>query len=160
MATAEIWHRRLGHLYPRRVETLAQMVDGVEILDISKGGTLINPQEVCETCQLTELKRQVSRRPANRARVFGRYGRIHFDMIQLDEAWNGDKWVTHLYIEGIRFHLLQSHTKKNGCVDAIIKLIGFCRNQLGIQIRAFMTDGEKTLGATIRDYYDAKGIIF
>ena len=52
-ASAEIWHRRLGHLYPRRVETLAEMVDGMEI----KGGILTDEPQICETCQITELKR-------------------------------------------------------------------------------------------------------
>lgn len=34
------------------------MVDGVEILDITERGTLINPPKICETYKLTELKRQ------------------------------------------------------------------------------------------------------
>lgn len=115
-ASPEIWHRRLGHTYARRIETLAKMVDGVYF----RGGTFEAIPEICETCQLNDAKRQISRRPANRSRVFGRFGRIHFDMVQLDEAYNGDNWVTHLYIEGIRFHLLQTHERKNGCVNAII----------------------------------------
>ena len=146
VASAETWHRRLGHLYPRRVETLATMVDRLEI----KEGTLTDQRQICETCQITELKRQISRRPATRDRIFGRYGRIHFDMIQLNRAQNGDKWVTHLYIEGIRFHIIHTHKEKSGCVEAITTLIGFCRSQLGIRIRAFMTDGERSLGHVIR----------
>jgi hypothetical protein len=81
-------------------------------------------------------------------------------MVQLDEAYNGDNWVTHLYIEGIRFHLLQTHERKNGCVNAIIQFIGFCRNQLKMDIRAFMSDRERSLGSVIREYCDQEGIIF
>ena len=81
-------------------------------------------------------------------------------MVQLNDAWNGDKWVTHLYIEGIRFHMIHIHKEKNGCVDGIIRHIGFCRNQLGIRIRAFMTDGERSLGNIIKSYCAEEGIVF
>jgi hypothetical protein len=162
-ATAEIWHRRLGHLYPRRVETLPQLVDGViikEISEESQKGALTDLPEVCEVCQITELKRQVSRRSANREVIFGRYGRIHFDIFEINEAWNGDKYASHLYIEGIRFHLIETHKTKDGCVTAIIRMVGFCQNQLGIQIRAFMTDGERSLGNAFKLWCGREGIIF
>lgn len=39
-ATPQIWHRRLAHLYDRRVETLTEMVDGIKIKGESKDDAL------------------------------------------------------------------------------------------------------------------------
>ena len=67
-ASAEIWHRRLGHVAPRVVRKTADMVDGIKI----KG----NPSEsiesestetdICEVCKLSHAPRQISRRPIAR----------------------------------------------------------------------------------------------
>lgn len=78
-ATAEVWHRRTGHLYHGRLDKLANMVDGVEITSPLSVDSEGNP-ELCQTCQLTKAKRQISRRPTHR--TFGRFGRIHFDLAQ------------------------------------------------------------------------------
>jgi Integrase core domain. len=157
VASPQIWHRRLAHMYDRRVETLAGMVDGIEIKGESEDNAQCNPER-CEVCQLTRAKRQISRRPAERSHTFGKFGRLHFDLVQLDEAYNGHKWISHLYVEGIRLHMSQSHEKKSGCVDAIIKFIAICRNQLRMPIKVFKSDNEKTLGRAIKEYCEEEGI--
>ena len=80
-------------------------------------------------------------------------------MVQIDEAYNGHKWVSHLYVEGIRLHMAQSHEKKNGCVDAIISFTAICRNQFGMDIRVFKSDQERSLGQAIKQYCEEEGII-
>jgi hypothetical protein len=158
VATPQTWHRRLAHLYDHRVETLAKMVDGMEIKGQTKDNASENPER-CEVCHRTRANRQISRRPAGRSRIYGKSGRIHFDMVQIDEAYNGHKWLSHLYIEGIRLHMAQSHEKKNGCVDAIIGFTAICRNQFGMDIRVFKSDQERSLGYDIQQYCAEEGII-
>lgn len=157
VASHQIWHRRLAHMYDRRVETLAGMVDGIGFKGEAEDNAQCNPEK-CEVCQLTKAKRQISRRPAEWSHTFGKFGKLHFDLVQLDEAYNGHKWISHLYVEGIRLHMSQSHGKKSGCVDAIIKFIAICRNQLGMDIKVFKSDNEKTLGRAIKEYCEVEGI--
>ncbi|KAJ5368481.1 uncharacterized protein N7496_008241 [Penicillium cataractarum] len=111
------------------------MVDGIEIQEATKENALLNP-ELCATCHATKVKR---------SKVYGKFGRIHFDLIQLDEASNGDKWLSYLYLEGIRFHITHTHKNKNGCVKAIREALALCRNQFGMDIRVFKSDREKAL---------------
>lgn len=89
-ATPKRWHQRLAHMYEQRVEKLAQMADGIELTAETR--TEEDPEH-CETCQLTKATRQVSRRA--QAPVYGALGRVHFDLIQIKEGFNGDRWITH-----------------------------------------------------------------
>lgn len=66
-ASADIWHRRLGHVAPRVVQKAANMIDGIKIK-----GDLSEPTEseststetsICEVCKLSHAPRQISRRP-------------------------------------------------------------------------------------------------
>jgi hypothetical protein len=135
------------------------MVDGVEVKKPTKENALENP-ELCVTCQTTKAHRQVSRRSAQRSKIYGKFGRIHFDLVQINEAFNGHKWMTHLYLEGIRFHIAKTHPNKDGCVKAIREAIGLCRNQFGIQIRVFKSDREKPLSSEFLNYLFEEGIIW
>jgi hypothetical protein len=133
------------------------MVDGIEVKGETKDNASENPER-CEVCHRTRANRQISRRPAGRSRIYGKFGRIHFDMVQIDEAYNGHKWLSHLYIEGIKLHMAQTHEKKNGCVDAIIGFTAICRNQFGMNIRVFKSDQERSFGLAIPQFCEEEGI--
>ncbi|KAJ6038614.1 hypothetical protein N7460_007331 [Penicillium canescens] len=115
VASARRWHRRLGHAFDQKLEKLPEMVDGVKIDGICEDNQHDNPER-CEVCQLTKAKRQISRRATGTP--YGKYGRIHFDLVQIDPGYNGDRWLTHFYLEGVRLHAAYTHEKKNGCQDA------------------------------------------
>ncbi|KAJ6041359.1 hypothetical protein N7460_006749 [Penicillium canescens] len=157
VATPRIWHRRVGHLYDKRIKILAKMVDGVEIRPDNDDSALSNP-EVCETCQTSKAKRQISRRPADRGYIHGKFGRIHFDLVHIKDGYNGHQWFSHLYIEGIRLHMAQTHEKKNGCIQAIQAFIAICRTQLKMDINVFKSDREPTLGNEFMEYCRQEGL--
>ena len=76
----------MGHLNEEAVKRLPQAATGV-IIDQSK------PLGVCETCRLSQAPEQISRRPSEKStRPFQK---VHFDLIQLAEGYNGDNWVLH-----------------------------------------------------------------
>jgi hypothetical protein len=60
--------------------------------------------------------------------TFGPLGRVHFDLIQIREGFNGDKWITHFYIDGIRYHHLETHPSKNGCQEAVKNFVALMTN--------------------------------
>jgi hypothetical protein len=71
IATADIWHRRLGHAGPEALEHLSTAVTGAKL----KGPMTID----CETCSLSKAHKQISRRPAPRAKE--PFEKIYFDLI-------------------------------------------------------------------------------
>ena len=158
-ASAEIWHRRLGHVAPRVVRKAADMVDGIRIKGDSLESTISESTEtsICEVCKLSHASRQTSRRPIGQ--TFGRYGRFHFDLVQFPPGYNGHKWMTHFYIEGIRFHWLYTHTFKSECREAVRMFIALIKNWWNLPIRAFHYDNEKSAGNDVEAFLNNSGII-
>jgi hypothetical protein len=156
-ASAEIWHRRTAHMYGERLQKLAEMVDGVEISgSIEEGNPKENP-ELCEVCMLTKSKRQISRRP--QGRTFGPLGRIHFDLIQITEGYNGHKWMTHFYVEGIRLHVAYTHASKNGCQRAVMEFIAMANSWWNLALRVFHYDHERSAGTVVENVIRGNGIL-
>jgi hypothetical protein len=87
--TADQWHQRLGHTGPNALEHLPTSVTGTKLTD--------GPSTVqCETCSTSKAHKLISRRPAPRATPL--FERVHLDLIQMTEGFNGDKWILHLYL--------------------------------------------------------------
>ncbi|KAJ5101017.1 hypothetical protein N7456_007069 [Penicillium angulare] len=133
------------------------MVEGVRVVGESKEDDKQDNPERCEVCQLTTAKRQISRRP--NARKFGRSGSVHFDLIQIDPGYNGHRWITHFYIDGIRLHVAFTHERKNGCQDAVKEFVAYARNQWNFPIKAFRYDNERSAGRTVEDYMAEEGFV-
>jgi hypothetical protein len=150
-ASAELWHRRLGHPQYKTVQQMTKLVDGVTIDGNHEA------QAICETCQLGRANRQVSRRP--RGRIFGRFGMVHFDLIQLSYAYNKHRWISHFYIEGIRFHWLMTHEVKPECQQAINQFVDLARNWWNLPIKAFNYDNENAAGRTAEHGLTSDGIV-
>lgn len=155
-ASARRWHRRLGHAFDQKIEKLPEMVDGVKIDGICEDNYHDNPEK-CEVRQLTKSKRQISRRTTGTP--YGKYGRIHFDLVQIDLGYNGDPWMTHFYLEGVRLHAAYTHEKKNGCQDAVSQFVALAKKQWNLPIRAFRYDNERSAGRTVEDFLSNEGFI-
>ncbi|KAJ5290653.1 uncharacterized protein N7443_010906 [Penicillium atrosanguineum] len=150
-ASANLWHRRFAHINHKTVHKLASMVDGVTIEDGNE------EEALCETCQLGNAPRQVSRRPVGR--TFGRFGRVHFDLIQLPVAYNGHRWISHFVIEGIRFHWISTHELKSQCQLAINQFVQLAKNWWDLPIKAFHYDNEKAAGRSAEWSLTSDGIV-
>jgi hypothetical protein len=81
-ATADRWHQRLGHAGPDVLEHLSAPVIGAKLTD---GPSTIQ----CEACNTGKIHKMVSRRATPRATA--PCERVHFDLIQMTEGFNGDK---------------------------------------------------------------------
>jgi Reverse transcriptase (RNA-dependent DNA polymerase) len=158
-ATAEIWHRRLGHIAPQTVQKAADMVDGIKIKgDVQEESKSESTESrICEVCKLSHAPRQISRRPIGQ--TFGRYGRIHFDLVHFSPGYNSHQWMTHFYIEGIRFHWLYTHAFKSECREAVRKFIALVKNWWNLPIRAFHYDNETAAGAEVEAFLANCGIV-
>lgn len=152
-ASSELWHRRLAHVEPRTIAKLASMVDGVVLED--KKST--EPKSLCQICKTGSAPRQISRRPVGR--TFGRFGRVHFDLIQLPPAYNRHRWISHFYLEGPRFHWIMTHEVKPECQLAIKEFVQLARNQWKLPIKAFHYDNEAAAGRAAEYSLTADGIL-
>ena len=148
-ASIEIWHRRLGHVSKERIEKLTEMTEGVKI-----AGS--NPEnQVCEACHLANAPRQISRRKIGQA--YGVLGRVHFDLVQNQPAYNRHVWLTHFYLDGIRCHFVFTHVKKKDCQWAVRKFIALIRNWLNVKIKVFHYDNERSAGNEVENMIEAEG---
>jgi hypothetical protein len=135
----------------------AEMVDGVKINEDLPETLSEEEGELCQVCSLSNAPKQISRRPIGQ--TFGKYGRIHFDMVQFPPGHNRHQWMTHFYIEGIRFHWIYTHESKSQCRDAIRKFIALIKNWWNIPIKAFHYDNEAAAGAEIEGFLNNIGIV-
>ncbi|KAJ5369326.1 uncharacterized protein N7496_009086 [Penicillium cataractarum] len=157
-ASVDRWHRRLAHVSKRVVKKAAEIVDGIKINeDLPDSTSEEEERELCQICNLASAPRQISRRPIGRS--FGRYGRIHFDLVQFPPGYNNHQWMTHFYVEGIRFHWLYTHQFKWECRDAVRNFIALVKNWWNLPIRAFQYDNELSAGAETESFLSNIGIV-
>ena len=139
-ATKDIWHRRLGHVSMEAVEHISDSLTGAKI--IPQKEPLKDISSPCENCTVANLQHQISRRPMVRATK--PFERVHFDLIQLNRAFNGDEWALHFLCDKTRVNLGFTFPKKTYARQAIKDLVAFVKRQNQI-ILIWHTDGEKTL---------------
>jgi IS30 family transposase len=150
-ASAETWHRRLGHLNLEAIERLPEAADGVNV-------TQEKPRSAtCETCKLSKSKRQISRRPVLRATK--PFERVHFDLIQMTTAYNGDNWILHLLDDATRMNFIYSFPEKSDVVDCVIAFSNMVKTQFNAIIKIFKFDNEQTLGNRFHKFVKEKGIL-
>lgn len=148
----DLWHQRMGHLSHEAVGHLPEASTGVTLLDTDR--TSVQP---CETCILSNSIQQISRRPATRETE--PFKRVHFDLIQMNEAFNGDRWCTHLYDEATHSHAVYTSARKNGVVEALQDFTNLVKNQYGKPVKIYRSDNERTLGGEFQHLISIEGIL-
>lgn len=123
---------------------------------ISKQSAEHNP-ELCQVCQVTKAHRQISRRATGQ--TYGPYGRVHFDLIHINEGYNGDRWITHFYIDGMRFHAAYTHESKNGVQFAVKDFLPYARHVLGIPLKAVKFDNERSVSHDVERIIRENGFV-
>ena len=156
-ASKDIWHRRLGHVSMDAIEHLPDALSGVQVVrsqTLPKSST-----SPCEGCAVANLQHQISRRPAQRAsRPFER---VHFDLIQMNRAYNGDEWAMHFMCDKVRSHYGYTFRKKSDARATVQDFTAFVKRQYDQDILVWHTDGEKVLEQrSFGDWLREEGFIF
>ncbi|CEL02103.1 hypothetical protein ASPCAL03275 [Aspergillus calidoustus] len=147
----DLWHQRMGHLNYEALEHLPEASTGVKMLNRGSMGF-----QSCETCILSSADQQISRRSAERETE--PFRRVHFDLIQLTEAFNGDRWCIHLYDEATHNHVVYTSGRKNGIAEALQDFTNLVKNQYGKPVKIYRSDNERTLGGGFKDLIWNEGI--
>ena len=124
-ATKALWHERLAHPSVDAIARLPANGRGVEITDLDAPKPARGePRELCETCELSEAPKQISRRvhqaetPAKKP-----FERMHWDLLQVkNPSYNGDKWVAHGICDLLGLHVALTGPFKSMIRDAIKKI--------------------------------------
>jgi hypothetical protein len=146
----DLWHRRLAHLGQDMVKTLPTHCEGVQL----EAPTEVNTN--CEVCKLSKAQRQVSRRPATRATDL--MERVHFDLVQMTPAYNGDNWGLHFLEDSTRMNYVYTYPSKSDTMKMIKAFYAFVETQYKTRIQIFKRDGERTLGRAYKKWIKKKGI--
>ncbi|OXV05301.1 hypothetical protein Egran_06931, partial [Elaphomyces granulatus] len=140
-APKDIWHKRLGHVSMEAIDHLSDALDGVKVTEPRSPPTpLPSP---CEVCTIANMQYQVSHRPARRAsKVFER---VHFDLIQMSRAYNGDQWAMHFLCDKSQTHYGYTFANKSDARETVKDFDAFVKRQYKVEILIWHTDGEKAL---------------
>lgn len=145
--TSERWHQRLAHLGDEAVQHLEEACIGAKVLSCKRS--------ICETCRLAKAYKQISRTP--RERSVEPFATVHFDMIQMSIAHNGDRWATHFVCESTGWHVIYTHPGKDQLNDLIKQFVKWVKTQFGVKPRKMFSDREQTLGNEYIDTMRRKG---
>jgi hypothetical protein len=141
--TANVWHKRLGHIGEDVIGKLQEATEGAvvtstKVMEKDKEGF----QPVCETCTLTAIKRKVSRVPI--PRPIRPFQRVFIDIIVMNLARNGDVYALHLFDPYTKYHTLVTTPTKS--VDSDLQwMIEDVERTFGITIEVIHLDGESSL---------------
>jgi hypothetical protein len=77
----------------------------------------------------------------------------------LQPAYNDHKWLSHFYLDGIRWHWGETHKKKSECQQSIRTLFSLLRNWFNLPIRVFHSDNKPSIGNDTLNYLLEQGVI-
>jgi hypothetical protein len=140
LATADLWHRRMGHPGLDVIENLTQAVQGAKIRGLATAE--------CEICAVTKAYQIILRRLTTRSTTL--YERVHFDLVFHQEAYNAHRYTLHFYKESVHTHFVYTLARKKQIVSTIKGFVAYVKRQYSRKIRVFRTDGETALG----NYFD------
>jgi hypothetical protein len=139
IASEDRWHVRLGHVHNDVVRHLEDGTVGVKVTP--------SPQvdeSICEPCRILKASRQISRREIIRAKE--PFEEVHFDMIQMTEAYNSHVWATHFICCATGWNVLYTSPHKNQLVDHIKHFIEWVKQHFGYTVKRLFSDQDPTLG--------------
>jgi GAG-pre-integrase domain len=136
-ATASQWHQRLGHVGPDALEHLSAPVTGAKLTD---GPSTIQ----CEACSTCKMHKMVSGWATPRAAT--PFERVHLDLIQMTEGFNGDKWVLHFLDDATRMNFVYTLPRKSFLTVTIQQFTALIRRRFKYEVGTFHADNETALG--------------
>lgn len=153
-STAEKWHRTLAHANSEVIEHLQSNVEGISVTsDLSVPKTA-----QCQTCALSKAHKIISRSPDKEEDSQKPFFRISFDLIEMQRAYNQDKWVSHFTCTKTDFTFVFTHPNKSDILYLIQFVIKMIKTRYDQTVAFFRTDGERTIGWEAKDFLENKGI--
>lgn len=152
-ASIDRWHARLGHPRLEVLQQLPHHVQGVTYTTIDSSLSTA----LCPQCIEGQQRQQIQRTTTYPGAY--PFERVHFDILEIEKAFNIDRWVLHFYCVYSGFHVAFTLPFKNGpqmtdATETFIKLI----QAWGYTIREMQSDNERGLNEQWRELLRINGI--
>ena len=153
--TGSQMHRVLGHASPEVISHVEAAGTDITIDNSTPAPSTIN----CETCSLSKATEIVSRRSEVEEPENGiPFDRTTWDMIEMNTAYNGDRYVSHFQCRQYLFNMVFTHPKKSDAFKFFEKSLNFIEIQYNGKVRYIRLDGETSLGNAFETLVIKKGI--
>ena len=154
-ATADQWHQIMGHASSEAISHLEASAEGVKI----QQPELQAPRtHECEPCALSKAQRIISRVTAKAEPSTRPFERVTFDLIQHDQAYNGDQWTVHAACDLTGFNIVFTTRYKTAAPDILTQILRLVERRYGQKVVFIRTDGEKTLTKAYQNELTSQGI--
>jgi hypothetical protein len=107
--SAERLHCIFGHIGAERVSYLETAVEGVRM----ESGTKALILSECDTCSQSKARRIISRRGRIKQRLPAPFSDISVDILEFNQAFNGDRYMVHSYDEATKMHFVWTMASAN-----------------------------------------------
>ena len=153
LATAAIWHKRLGHPGPNALEHLVQRAEGVRIKGI--------PTVKCDACGKAKSRRQIRREP--RPNNEGPGERIAIDFHDYEAQSFSRERSQMLVTDRYSGHIWDFYFKDNRPARSVIKVLSnfvlFMTVQFSVTVKVIESDNEiVTVKAEVERWCTSQGI--
>ena len=157
--TAELWHRRFGHLGYNNLETLVRegMVDGI---NVAVSDFKAAKATVCEPCIMAKHHKApfpTSERDSTEALEL-----LHMDLCgpMPMPSLGGSKYLATFLDDYSKMSFVRILSSKSETTSAVREVIRLLENQTGSRVRAIRTDsGSEYVNAELAQYLRSKGIV-
>jgi hypothetical protein len=113
-ATSAIWSQRLGHPSEQALNHLPRLAPNVKIIDHTSGA----PPALNSAREAAIANQQISKEKTIKATA--PFATIHWDIIPITPvAYNGDKYISHIYCEYTKIHLVATCHTKIDCASSL-----------------------------------------
>jgi len=156
--TAELWHRRFGHL---GFESMAQLVRGdmVSGINVSAADFSNSNKQLCEPCVLAKHCREPF--PSSDSKSTKPLQLVHMDVcgpIQVDSLGGSRYFATYLD-DFSRVSVVQPIDRKSDVYTTTLDVLAKLERLSGQRVRAVRTDGGgEYLSNALEDYFRKQGI--
>ncbi|DBA92951.1 TPA: hypothetical protein ACH3X2_14242 [Trebouxia sp. C0005] len=154
--SAELWHRRFGHLGYDNLIKLKGMVDGISVTDVQ---LKLQQQLLCEPCVVAKQQRDpfpVSSQSSKRALEL-----IHVDVcgpLQVPSR-GGAKYIATFLDDYSKLSIVRTIPQKSGVAQAMQEVLQMLETRSGNKLQTARTDrGNEHLNDATSAFFKAKGV--
>ena len=155
--TAQLWHRRFGHMGYDNMAKLPNMVSGLKVTaeEFKKAG-----ESSCEPCIMSKQHRLPFK--SSNTESLRVLDLLHMDVCghMQEPSLGGSKYVATFLDDFSRLSVVVPVPSKAEVIPTVKKIINMLETQSGQKLRKVRTDrGGEYLNNELKDFYSAKGIV-
>ena len=118
-------HQIMGYAGADAISKLPTAAEGLKL-------TLLYAQDEfksCETCCLSKAYQIISRRSDNEVLLIRLLYRVAYNLIPIEQGYNGHAWISHFVCQNTYFYWLWIHRNKHEATNIVTRMVNIAENQ-------------------------------